>query len=235
LDFCFIHVYADVLVDAKAVASGITKIFPNCRVDVRPAFKHDYSIELAKITDVKQPLERQPKQSNGMMPLYDGSLLQRILAEEIPAAERDHVHIILTKLSVCTFNEDDWRYHARAVICGTPSIISVTGIVEAPAKPREFYLAQLGGMTDVSALKKRFAGRFIDYGDDRMTAAATVYALQALFFFVADGEPFCEDKSCRLYNAHWQEELIHVIETETFCAHHKRMANKFNNNRSVKR
>lgn len=235
MDFCFIHLYADDFVDSKAVASGITKIFPNCVVDVRPAFKNDRRIELAKITDVKQPLEKQPKQTNGMVPLYDGFLLQRIFAEVIPAAERDHVHIIFTKLLLCTFSEDDWRYHARTVVCGTPSIISTTGIVEAPAKPREFYLAQLGGLTDVSSLKKLFAGRFMDYGDNRMTAAATVYALQALFFFVADGEPFCDDKSCSLYNAHWQEELIHVIEKETFCARHKRIANKFNNNRSAKR
>jgi hypothetical protein len=235
LDFCSIHVYADVFVDARVVASEIAKIFPNCVVDVRPGFKHDHLIELAKITDVKQPLEKQPKQTNGMVPLYDGFLVQRIFAEVIPAAERNHVHIILTKLLLGTFSEDDWRYHARTVVCGTPSIISTTGIVEAPAKPREFYLAQLGGLTDVSSLKKRLAGRFVDYGDDRMTAAATMYALQALFFFVADGEPFCDDKGCRLYNAHWQEELIHVIEKETFCPHHKRIANKFNNNSSVKR
>ena len=234
MDFRFIHVYADVFADAKIVASEITKIFPDCITDVRRPFKHDDRIELAKITDVKQPFERQPKQTNGMVALYDGFVLQRILAEVLPAAERDHVQILLTSLSICTFSEDDWRYHARAVVCGTPSIISVTGIVEGPAKPREFYLAQLGGMTDVGSLKKRFAGRFIDYDDDRMTAVATLYALQALFFFVADGEPFCDDKACRLYNAHWQEELIDLIENGSFCAHHERMANKFNNNRSAK-
>jgi putative metallopeptidase DUF6775 len=165
-----------------------------------------------------------------MMPLYDGFVLQRIFAEMIPAAEADHVHVIFTGLLACTFSEEAWRYHARSVVCGTPSIISTAGIVEAPAKPKEFYFAQLGGVADAS-LKKQFAGRFIDYGDDRITAAATMYALQALFFFVADGEPFCDDKDCRLYNAHWQEELIHMIEKETFCARHGRMVNKFNNNK----
>lgn len=161
-------------------------------------------------------------------PLYDGFVLQGVFAEMIPTKEPDHVHIILTDLLMCTFNEDDWRYHGRAVLCGSPSIISTTGIVEAPAKPREFYLAQLRGRADLIRLKRQFAGRFIDYGDPRMTQAATTYALQALFFFIADGEPFCRDNSCLLYNAHWQEELVRLIENGALCAMHKKMANKFN-------
>ena len=162
-----------------------------------------------------------------MMPLYDGFVLQRIFAEMIPAAEADHVHIIFTSLLTCTFSEDDWRYHGRTVICGTPSIVSTAGIMEAPAKPKEFYLAQLGGM-DFGSLKKRFAGKFIDYGDDMITDAAAIYALQALFFFVTDGEPFCEDKNCRLYNPHWQEELIHLVKKGKLCSRHRKIANKFN-------
>jgi hypothetical protein len=230
LDFRFIHVYSDVSIDPGTVAKEIARIFPSCNVDVRPAFKYDNRIEGARITDIKQPFERQPKQTNGMMQLYDGFELQSFFAEMIPAREADRVHIIFTRLLACTFSEEDWRYHARAVICGTPSIISTIGIVEAPAKPKEFYLAQLGGMADV-ILKKRFASRFIDYGDGRMAAAATMYALQALFFFVSDGEPFCEDKDCILYNAHWQEELIHIIEKGTFCVRHERIASKFNSNK----
>jgi hypothetical protein len=167
-----------------------------------------------------------------MMALYDGYVLQRMFAEMIHGTETDHVHILFTSLLACTFDEEGWRYHARTVVCGTPSIVSTSGIVEGPAKPKEFYLAQLGAMAGMN-LKKQFAGTFIDYGDNMMmTAAASVYALQALFFFVADGEPFCEDKNCRLYNAHWQEELIRVIEKGAFCARHEKMANKFNNRRS---
>ena len=234
MDFRFIHVYPDASIDAKAVAKEIAKIFPGCKVDIRHSFKHNDRVEQARISDTKQPFEKQPEQSADKLPLYDGFVLQRIFAGLIPAAESDNVHIIFTGLLTCTFSEDDWRYHGRAVVCGTPSIISTTGIVEAPAKPREFYLAQLGSMADVGSLKKKFAGRFIDYGDNRITAAATSYALQALFFFVTDGEPFCEDRNCRLYNAHWQEELIHVIEKGALCSRHRQMANKFNK-RSAKR
>jgi hypothetical protein len=228
LDFHYVHVYSNAGLDAKAIANEIAQVFPHCKVDIRPPFLYDDRIEQARISDLKQTFERQPEQPEIMMPLYDGFVLQRILAEMIPAKESDHVHIIFTSLLTCTFSEHDWRYHGRAVVCGTPSIVSTSGIVEAPAKPKEFYLAQIGGQLDIASLKKKFAGKFIDYGDERMTAACALYALQALFFFVADGEPFCDDRNCVLYNPHWQEELIHMIEKGRLCSRHRQVANKFN-------
>jgi hypothetical protein len=243
LDFPrFIHIYQTAsapALDAKVVAEEIDKIFPSCKIDIRPPFKYEEKIiEQARIADIKQPFEKQPNQeqdSKMMMtttiPLYDGFVMQKKLAEIIPSAEISlaHIHITFTNLLTCTFNEDDWRYHGRAVICGTPSIVSTTGIVEALGKPREFYLAQLlGGMAaDNGSLKKKFAGRFIDYDDeDKITAASINYALQAIFFFITSGEPFCNNKDCRLLNAHWQEDLIHTIEKRTLCSHHRNLANK---------
>jgi hypothetical protein len=228
LDFRRIHLYSNAGLDEKAVKKEIAKVFRHCKVDVRPPFRYDDRVKHAMISDLKQPFERQPKQPELAMPLYDGFVLQQIFAEMISARESDHVHIVFTSLLTCTFSEEDWRYHGRAVVCGTPSIVSIPGIVEVPAKPREFYLAQLGGQLDVASLKKRFAGRFIDYGDDWMTAACSLYTLQALFFFVTDGEPFCDEKNCNLYNPHWQEELVHMIEKGRLCSRHRQMANKFN-------
>jgi hypothetical protein len=221
--------------NAKAMAEEIAKIFPSCKIDIRPPFKYDDKmIQQARIADIKQTFERQPrqKQDSTIIPLYDGFVVQKMFAEMIPSAEisLDHIHIILTSLLMCTFSEDDdWRYHARAVICGTPSIVSTTGIVEALAKPRAFYLSQVGGMVvaDIDSLKKKFARQFIDYNDDRITAASINYALQAIFFFITGGEPFCNNKECRLYNAHWQEDLIHTIEKGILCSHHRNLANKF--------
>ena len=43
-------------------------------------------------------------------------------------------------------------------------------------------------------LKKEFAGRYIDYEDPRFGSIATGLVLQALFFFLTDGNPFCDDK-----------------------------------------
>ncbi len=249
MDFLhFIHVNKPAsvpAVDVKVVAEEIDKIFPICKIDIRPPFRYqEKMIERAKIVDIKQPYEKQPEQQNqgqdnrmkGMVSLYDGFVLQKMFAEMISTAEISlaHIHVIFTSLLTCTFDEDDWRYHGHAVICGLPSIVSTTGIVEALAKPREFYLAQLGGMAvDNDSLKKKFAGRFIDYyNEDKITAASINYVLQAVFFFITGGEPFCNNKDCRLFNAHWQEDLIHTIEKRTLCDHHRNLANKLSTSQS---
>jgi hypothetical protein len=241
----FIHISqtpsAPAALDVNVVAEEIEKIFPNCKIYVRSPFMYEENrIEQAKVVDLKHPFERQQNQqhrSNGSsllaIPLYDGFVMQSIFGERIPNSEMslDHIHIIFTELMPCSFSEEDWRYHGRAIICGTPSIISTTGIVEALAKPREYYLylSQLGSMVeDITNLKKMFAGRFIDYDDEeKITAASVNYVLQAIFFFITEGEPFCTDKDCRLFNAHWQEDLIHTIEKRTLCAYHRNMVNKF--------
>jgi hypothetical protein len=46
---------------------------------------------------------------------------------------------------------------------------------------------------------------YLDYGDYRINFAAVGYALQALFFFITEGNPFCDNINCRLYNADWQD------------------------------
>ncbi len=241
MDFRRVHLYPEPeassinTIDLDKMIENVAQVFPNCVFEVHKSFfqRHHNAgnddIERARISDIKQPFERQPKEHQDFdlygrpTALYDGFELQRIVA---PKFQSDVVHIIFTGLLTCTFSEDDWRYHARAVICGTPSIISTTGIIEAPAKPREFYVSQFG--RDANSLKKRLAGRFIDYGDRRMTEVATGYVLQALFFFVTGGEPFCESDSCRLYNAHWQEDLIRTqVENPALCLKHRSLANKF--------
>jgi hypothetical protein len=193
----------------------------------------DAAIDKTRIFDLKQPFEEQPmppELAPDSMSLHDGFMLQRTLAQSISDREShaDHIHLVFTRLMTCTFAEDDSRYHGRAVICGTPSIVSIPGIVEAPAKPREFYYLQSLGFQGLSSLKKQFSARFIDYDDARMTSAAVGYAIQVLFFFATDGEPFCDDKDCRLFNSHWQDDLIRTqVERPGFCRMHGQLASKF--------
>ena len=161
--------------------------------------------------------------------LYDGFHLLRIFCEIMPREERsrEFVHIFFTNRLFATWDGNNKRYHLRASVYGVPSIISTTGLVEAPAKPREYYLLKQQYerlRKDLTELKERFKGSFIDYEDEHLTEVMKGYAMQAVFYALT-GDPFCEDKDCRLYNAHWQEELIFAQlggEYE-FCGRHTRI------------
>jgi len=160
--------------------------------------------------------------------LYEGFALQQFYFHLIPEEERksDFLHIILTNQMFATWDRNDRRYHARASIYSYPSLISTTGLIEAPAKPREYYLKrQMGVHPEI--LKEEFRGRYLDYEDERLTEVTKGYVMQAFFFHMM-GDPFCEDKRCRLFNAHWQEELIQAqLKTGSeFCTFHEGILHK---------
>ena len=163
-------------------------------------------------------------------PLYEGVRLSQFLSELISASEPagDCIHLIITDRLFATWDENDRRYHARVSIYSFPSIISTAGIVEAPAKPREFYLKLRMGF-DREALKEEFSGRFIDYDDPRLTEVLKGYLLQAILFHL-QGEPFCPDPNCRLYNAHFQEEVLRaqLYSPYEFCPRHREIMQLLN-------
>lgn len=140
--------------------------------------------------------------------LYDGIWYQRVISGLINEGGIDFTHcaILFTNQLFGTWDPDDQRYHARVSLYGIPSLISTSGLVEAPAKPKAFYLKRQMGVP-VELLKEEYEGRFLDHGDLRMTEALKGYVMQALFFHLT-GEPFCEDPDCRLFNSHWQEEVL---------------------------
>lgn len=141
--------------------------------------------------------------------LYEGVLYYKIVSDLISEGESNlnHCSILFTNQIFGTWDRDNCRYHARVSLYSFPSLISITGLVEAPAKPKEFYLKKQMG-TPVEMLKEEYQGRFLDHGDLRMTEVLKGYAMQALFFHLT-GDPFCEDRNCRLFNSHWQEEVIY--------------------------
>jgi hypothetical protein len=162
--------------------------------------------------------------------LYDGFRVMTLLQELLPPDERrlDQIHIAFTNQLLGTWEESDRRYHARVAVFGFPNLISTTGLVEAPAKPREFYLLKQQyaalGMPDaaVVGLEGQLGGQFIGHGDERITEAMKGYVIQSVFYALA-GDPFCPDKNCRLYNAHWQQEVIQAQLTSPyeFCPLHR--------------
>ena len=218
------------------------------------------SLMSIRIFDIKRPFNEQPRvkvqgklnqniahKNNSRQPilsdtrqellLYDGFMMQRLFETVLNENEAniDQVHIVFEDRLICTFSEEDWRYHARTILGGSPSIISTTGIIEAPAKPKEWYIKQtqlavydMGDDNDENDSISS-SNEYLDYGDHRINFAAVGYALQALFFFITEGNPFCNDVNCRLYNAHWQKELIlSQIKSMRLCNEHAELLHKFN-------
>ncbi|MBI4333294.1 MAG: hypothetical protein HY673_18675 [Chloroflexi bacterium] len=163
--------------------------------------------------------------------LYDGFLLMNVLRSLIPRQENNpgYLHIVFTNQLTGTYDENDRRYHARSAIFGYPCVISTTGIVEAPAKPREFYVLKqqyealkMADGVDLQ-LKEMFKGQYLDHDDPRLTQVLKGYVMQALFYHLT-GEPFCPEKDCRLFNAHWQSELLAAqLGGKDFCPKHEDM------------
>ena len=161
--------------------------------------------------------------------MYDGFELQKIL--RYLNEDNETLHIILTNRLTCTFDEKDERYHARAVICANPAIISTTGIIEAPAKPKEYYfevMALKAQGLDKKTAKEKYKEKFLEYNDERLTKVVEGYILQVIFYNIT-GESFCENIECRLNNAHWQKDLLFSqLEISKLCQKHNEILANLN-------
>jgi hypothetical protein len=102
-------------------------------------------------------------------------------------------------------------------------------MIEAPAKPREFYLRLLANLTqglNLDTIENQFKGKYLEYHDPKIGEIIKGYALQALFYYLT-GESFCESRECRLFNAHWQADLLHSqIESAKLCDKHQQVLDK---------
>lgn len=188
----------------------------------------------SKVIDITKDVENQPlkaeidyekkrlilKQKSSL--IYDGFRLQELFRRLIPKGETNlsYAHIIFIKELIAIFDEANKRYHLRTSLYGFPSIISLGGVVAAPAKPREYYIKKSLGQ-DEALLKKAFKDRFIDYDSPYIPEILKGYALQAIFFHLT-GFPHCPRLNCRLYNAHWQEEMINSqLTSGKLCKEHQ--------------
>ena len=164
--------------------------------------------------------------------MYDGFEFHKVISEFISNNDNriDTLHIIFTNKLTCTFDENDFRYHARAIIGSNPTIISTTGMIEAPAKPKQYYLDLMTNFSEdkIEETKRKHKGEFLEYHDSRLSEVAEVYLLQAIMYYET-GESFCEDDKCRLFNAHWQKDLFSQIKNKQFCEKHQKMFNELKN------
>ena len=184
----------------------------------------------------------------GLPAMYDGFALCDAAAGIIGAGpgltHPDHatLHVVFTGVLACTPDEEEGggnqRYHARTLVGANPFLVSLQGIVEGPARPRGYYTERLAGMyaaamaggsaSDADGAPAGDARKY-DYvtrGDCRMPDVARGCLLQAIAYFET-GEAFCQDDSCRMYNAHWQSEMIRTqVSSPRLCARHLEMVDR---------
>ena len=246
----YVHFYYSTLTNSflsKKVSSNLQEFIPFIDVDVRPfthhsernmiddSYKDNLMIQLpydnrgdsGKVL----PADSQNSSNNSCQKtaIIDGFYLQRIYSRIIDENESQmsHFHLIFEDNLVCTYDEIDNRYHARPIICGSPSIISIPSIIEGPAKPKGYYFKQmLKDLLSINSkeIENEFASTFISNDDPRLMQVATGYVIQAIFFFLTNGNPFCSQYPCRLFNSHWQEELIYTqVINPVLCEEHLRI------------
>ena len=240
LTVCLYTDYPSESLDMKAIAASLEEygvrtenrgnLFEYLGAKGEALYEAAARLASARVTDTESPLDEiHPAglseiafekrlltgEEKGRGILYDGLWVQRALRKLIydslpEESGRDFLHLIFTGRLVGTF--EGRRYHARVVLLGSPAIISTSGLVEAPARPREYYFIK-GGLIqsgrDTRELDEMYRGRFIEYDDPKTTSAISSYALQALFYELS-GEAFCENPECCLFNSHWQEDVLRV-------------------------
>jgi len=200
-------------------------------LDEQAAADYESFLNAIIVRDIDKPLDKinrkteysEPSGNTKGKTLFDGYWLQRklytYLFSEINSeeTENNNLHLIISGKLFGTYGTK--RYHARVLLTGEPAMISTSGIVEAPARPREYYyvkanLLSMGKKTD--ELDEIYKGRFVEYNDPKITDILCSYVLQIIKGKLT-GDPFCQNSDCCLYNSHWQEELLNLQYKHEYC------------------
>jgi len=192
--------------------------------------KKEFKKHIPSQEEIQIEKENQDTSEQDIMTLYDGFELQNIIAENISVTDNT-LHIIFTNKLTATFDNDDFRYHARALISSNPTIISTTGVIEAPAKPKQYYLDLMTNFSEekIKEIKGKYKGEFLEYHDSRLSDIIEGYVLQAIMYYTT-GDAFCENKECRLFNAHWQKDLFYSqLENKKICYKHQEKLKELRN------
>ena len=183
-------------------------------------------LDSIKIGDIEKPLDNRRLRDEAFTPdrenFFDGCWLQRYLYSVISSHFSDEIrddclHIVLTGKLFGTFVSK--RYHARVLLTGEPCLLSTSGIVEAPARSREYYFAKAKLMAEqmnISELDEIFAGSFVEYDSPKITDIIYSYILQ-LIRYRQTGDPFCENDKCCLFNSHLQKDVLELQYKKVMC------------------
>jgi len=153
---------------------------------------------------------------------YDGFEFQYLLRNHLfDFYYKNNIFVILiTEKKLMTWETDN-RYHLRSIILGFPCIISRIGIIEAPAKPKEYYFIK--NFAPPAELQKWLVenkNNYLELEDKRLQKVIKGYLLQCLYYIKNLEIDFCNDINCALYNSHWQEEVLKAQYNHKLCKRH---------------
>ncbi len=203
---------------------GLAEQFAEARVK-SPYDRDTGNTMLGTIRYEEQTLES-PERAGGV--LYDGVGVQRALNGALPPTERDleTLHVPVLDRVLGTWGEHDGRWHKRVNVLGQPALVSVPGLYEAPVKPEAYYKEKQrhallsGDSPPREVLENQVEGEFLIEDDPRTTDALKGYVLQAVHY-LQTGDAFCEQEGCRLFNAHYHEDLVEAqLGEPVFCEDH---------------
>lgn len=206
-------------------ASDLAESFAKARV-LSP-YERETGSTMYGILQYEERVIEQPERGGGV--LYDGQAVQRALNHRLPAEERslDHLHLVTLNRVIGTWGEHDGRWHKRIAVLGQPTLLSVPGVWEAPAKPEEYYRAKqgqamiTGDAPPEELLESSVTSDLIRTGDPRVTEILKGYVLAAIEF-LETGTGFCKEPSCRLSNPHRHGEMIEAhLSAPYYCPKHR--------------
>lgn len=164
-----------------------------------------------------------PERGGGV--IYDGFDIQDALRRRLQSP-MEELHIPLFDRRLGTWGTHDARWHKRVAVLGKPSLVSVPGLYEAPAKPEAYYKTKqshammAGDAPPREVLENQVDGEFLVEDDPRTTEALKGYVLAA-YHYLETGDAFCDVEGCRLYDAHRQPALLAAQLSEpAFCERH---------------
>jgi len=207
----------------QAGDDGLAEAFADARVT--DPYDRDTGNTMTGIVRYEERALTDPERAGGVV--YDGQAVQRALNARLPDEQGlDHLHVPLLDRVVGTWGGHDGRWHKRVAVLGQPTVLSVPGLYEAPAKPEAYYEAKskhamlTGGAPPREVLESEIDGDFLVADDPRTTDALKGYLLAAVEF-VETGTAFCADERCRLHDAHRQPGVVRAqLRDPAFCETH---------------
>ena len=192
-------------------------------------------VDAAKSTITRNTVDIDSKTGN----IYEAIAIISKRSNQIALEMKEELNGKLAEFATTTDNLDEVFENREQIEISkfyeklpNPVIISTTGIIEGPAKPKQYYMDIITNISkeSIEEIKKKYKGEFLEYNDPRLPDIVEGILLQIIFYYET-GDAFCDNSQCRLFNAHWQKDLfISQIKNQSLCNQHSKILNEMKNN-----